>query len=90
MSKSKLENKVEAKLQELNLFKEEDILEQEKEMLRKLNPDEAKRKLAEIVRNRNQMFYNELKQKRIAKIKSKLYHKIKKKAFFHKYCFSYN
>jgi len=74
-----LENKVEAKLKELNLFKEEDILNEEKEMLKKLNPDEAKRREKDLAKNRNLMFYQELKNKRVSKIKSKLYHKIKNK-----------
>jgi len=78
-SKSVLENKVEAKLKELNLFKEEDILNEEKEMLKKLNPDEAKRREKDLASHRNLMFYQELKNKRVSKIKSKLFHKIKNK-----------
>lgn len=79
MSKSSLENKVEAKLKELNLLNEEDCLNEEKELLKKLNPDEAKKRQTELAKHRNLMFYQELKNKRIAKIKSKLYHKIKNK-----------
>lgn len=79
VSKSALENKIEAKLKELNLFKEEDIVNEEKELLKKLNPDEAQKRQTELTKHRNLMFYQELKNKRISKIKSKLYHKIKNK-----------
>jgi len=79
LSKSAVETKVEAKLKELNLLNEEDFLKEEREMLKKLNPDEAKRRETELTKHRNLMFYQELKHKRISKIKSKLYHKIKNK-----------
>jgi U3 small nucleolar RNA-associated protein 14 len=79
LSKSNVETRVEAKLKELNLLNEEDFLKEERDMLKKLNPDEAKRREAELTKHRNLMFYQELKQKRISKIKSKLYHKIKNK-----------
>ncbi len=85
MSKSAVETKVEEKLKELNLWNEEDFLQEEKDLLKKLNPDEAKRRETELAKNRNLMFYKELKQKRVAKIKSKLYHKIKNKVKFRKY-----
>jgi U3 small nucleolar RNA-associated protein 14 len=79
MSKTPFENKIEAKLKELNLYKEEDIREKEREALAKLNPDEASKKQKELTKSRNLMFYQELKNKRVSKIKSRLYHKIKKK-----------
>jgi U3 small nucleolar RNA-associated protein 14 len=79
MSKTHFENKIENKLKELDLLNEEDVLAHEKEALMKLNPDEAARKMKDLATNRSLMFYNELKQKRISKIKSRLYHKIKKK-----------
>lgn len=79
LGKTALENKVENKLKELNLFQENDILNEEKEMLKKLNPDEAKRRQSELAKFKNLMFYKELKNKRVSKIKSRLFHKIKKK-----------
>ena len=67
VSKSNLENKIEAKLKELNLYNEDDIVNQEKEMLKKLNPDEAQKRQTELAKHRNLMFYQELKNKRISK-----------------------
>ena len=77
--KTLLEVKVESKLKELNMFDEEDATKQDSQLLKTLPTKEAKLKLKQLANNRNLMFYQELKQKRISKIKSKLYHKIKKK-----------
>ncbi len=43
------------------------------------DPVVAKEKMSELMQRQNLLFFKELKNKRIAKIKSKLYHKIKKK-----------
>ena len=61
---------------------EKQIKEQESKLLKQLKPKEAKEKLREIQKNKNLMFYQELKNKRISRIKSKLYHKIKNKVRF--------
>lgn len=48
-------------------------------LLNKLDEKQQKQKLNEIIRQKNLMFYQEQKFKQLAKIKSKLYHRIKKK-----------
>ena len=76
---SGFEDKLNAKLKELNMSNEDEIKRAELESLKALNPDEAKKRHNEILKQRNLMFYKELRNKRLSKIKSKLYHKIKKK-----------
>jgi U3 small nucleolar RNA-associated protein 14 len=58
----------------VNLFEE-----QEKSLLKDLNPKELKAKINEMSKLKLLLFQNERKNKRIGKIKSKLYHKIRKK-----------
>ena len=50
----------------------------EKEILQ-LNAEQENKNFKVLIKNQNLMFSNELKNKRLAKIKSKLYHKIKKR-----------
>lgn len=42
----------------------------------KINPT---KNVGEIIKHKNLLFYQELKKKRLSKIKSKVYHKLKKK-----------
>lgn len=58
---------------------EEKILKKENEELLKINPEELKKRYEEIKKMRSLLFQKEKDNKRKAKIKSKLYHKIKKK-----------
>jgi len=58
---------------------DEQILKKEQEELMKVNPEELKKRYEEIKKIRFLLFQKEHNSKRKAKIKSKLYHKIKKK-----------
>ena len=84
-SKMQLEEKLESTLKDLNLLDEKDALTEEQKMLSSFPTNITRKKIKELSKNRNLMFYSELKQKRIAKIKSKLYHKIKKKVHLIKF-----
>ena len=77
--KSDLESKIEQTLKEGGLLTSDDLRKKEEEILSKLNPKDARQKYNNLVKERNLAFYQEVKNKRISKIKSKLYHKIKKK-----------
>ena len=70
---------LEEKLKELKHGSELDLKKGEEKMMSVLTPTEQKEKLSELAKRKNLLFYQEIKQKRIAKIKSKLYHKIKNK-----------
>ena len=70
---------LEEKLKELKQGSELDLKKGEEKMMSVLTPTEQKEKLSELAKRKNLLFYQEIKQKRIAKIKSKLYHKIKNK-----------
>jgi len=70
---------IESKAKELNLHSEEQVKESEKKLTEHLTPKELKEKLKKLGQERNISFYQELKYKRVKKIKSKLYHKIKNK-----------
>ena len=63
----------------MNLKSEKQIKAKEIELLQKVDPQEAKKRLNELYKQKMLMFQQEIKNKRIAKIKSKLYHKIKKR-----------
>lgn len=70
---------IEERLSEMNLKSEKQIKAKEIELLEKIDPKEAKRRLNEMHKQKVLMFQQEIKNKRISKIKSKLYHKIKKR-----------
>ncbi len=70
---------LEEKLKELRQTSELDLKKAEEKMISQLAPADKQEKLSELVKRNNLLFYQEIKQKRIAKIKSKLYHKIKNK-----------
>jgi U3 small nucleolar RNA-associated protein 14 len=44
-----------------------------------MDPEEAKSRLRDVRKQRSLVFYEEIKRRRISKIKSKLYHRIKKR-----------
>ena len=70
---------MEQKLKELNMLDENEFLKAEKEQLKQIDSKEAHKRQKELAKERSLMFYQELKNKRVARIKSKLYHKIKNK-----------
>ena len=48
-------------------------------MLEKFTPKQAEKKHNLLLKEKSVNFYKELKNKRVSKIKSRIYHKIKKK-----------
>ncbi|EAR84778.1 Utp14p (macronuclear) [Tetrahymena thermophila SB210] len=79
LKRNKIAMSIEQKLQQLNLKTEKQIKAKEIELLEKLDPQEAKRRINEMNKQKMLLFQQEIKNKRVAKIKSKLYHRIKKK-----------
>ena len=78
--KNAILSKIEQKANELNLNTEDQVVQHEQQtLLEHLNPKEIKEKAKLLEQERNVSFYQELKHKRVKKIKSKLYHKIKNK-----------
>ena len=75
VSKNEFTSKLENKIKELNIENEADLKKQE-EKSAQINP---KTNTNELIKHKNLLFYQELKQKRLSKIKSKLYHKLKNK-----------
>ena len=61
-----------------NCITDDKILEQEQKELKNINPEELKRRYDELKQIRARLLQKEMENKRKAKIKSKLYHKIKK------------
>jgi len=74
-----LEKEVRQALSESGLGNEKEIEKEEDQEMNKLAAEEAQKRKAELARIRSLMFYHELKCKRIKKIKSKTFHKIRKK-----------
>mgnify|MGYP002624805522 CR=1 FL=1 len=73
-----LNSKIERVLIENNCVSDQQVLDQEKEELKNINPEELERRYNELRQIRARLFQKEIENKRKAKIKSKLYHKIKK------------
>lgn len=78
--KNDLEKEIEKALIKDGLATDKDIMEKEKQSLLELDPEEMKQRIRQMSKLKNLLFRQELKNKRLAKIKSKLYHKIKRKA----------
>lgn len=70
---------VEKKLKELKMDTEGNVLEKEREALNKVEPKESERRVHQLRKQREIMFQEELKHKRLKKIKSKVYRKIRNK-----------
>ena len=70
--------KIEKILIENNCVSDQQVLDKEKEELKNINPEELQRRYNELRQIRSRLFQKEIENKRKAKIKSKLYHKIKK------------
>ena len=77
-NKKKLELRVNQILVQNNCISDEAILAQETKELKDINPEELKRRYDELKQIRARLLQKEIENKRKAKIKSKLYHKIKK------------
>lgn len=77
--KSKLEQDIFAALQKQGIDTEEQIKEKEQKVLNTMSSTEIKERVAQLAKMKRLMLSEEIKNKRIAKIKSKLYHKIKRK-----------
>jgi len=74
---SSLEQEVMAVLQKKGLASEKDIVGQELE--EGVTAEQLEERYAKLAQMKNLLFRQEMKNKRVAKIKSKLYHKIKKR-----------
>jgi U3 small nucleolar RNA-associated protein 14 len=78
LSNNEFTTKIENKVKELNVENEGMFKKQEE----KMKEGNSQLNVSEIMKHKNLMFYQELKQKRLSKIKSKLYHKLKNKVPF--------
>ena len=76
--KNDMNSKINKILVENNCISDDKILEQETKELKNINPEELKRRYEELKQIRARLLQKEIENKRKAKIKSKLYHKIKK------------
>ena len=76
--KDDVNDQIEQVLIENNCVSDQQVLDQEKEELKNINPEELERRYNELRQIRTRLFQKEIENKRKAKIKSKLYHKIKK------------
>jgi U3 small nucleolar RNA-associated protein 14 len=78
-AKSTLEIQLEAELNRQGLTNEAQIAQREEEDLLRIMPGEEYRARKDKMMVKNMLFRQEIKNKRLSKIKSKLYHKIKKR-----------
>ena len=77
-NKNDMNEKINKILINNNCISDDKILEQETKELKNINPEELKRRYNELKKIRARLLQKEIENKRKAKIKSKLYHKIKK------------
>lgn len=70
---------MEGQLKQMELQSQQTVMKTEENALEKLTKEEAQERLKEARKQRTLVFNEEIKRRRIAKIKSKLYHKIKKR-----------
>jgi len=78
--KNSLEQDIQNALVKDGMATDKDIMNKEKEELLELDPEEMKRRMYQMSKLKTLLFRQELKNKRLSKIKSKLYHKIKRKS----------
>ena len=76
---SAAEQEIMEALRASGLASEKQVLEEEERALKKLDAEEAKNRTSELAKMRALMFYSEQKAKRIKKIKSKTFRKLRKK-----------
>uniref|UniRef100_A0A7S3JEF0 Uncharacterized protein n=1 Tax=Euplotes harpa TaxID=151035 RepID=A0A7S3JEF0_9SPIT len=79
-AKDEFEKEIQQALVKEGLATEKDIMEKEKKELLQLDPEEMMQRLKQMSKLKFLLFNQEIKSKRLARIKSKLYHKIKRKA----------
>ena len=76
--KEDINTQIENILVENNCVSDQQVLDKEKEELKNINPEELQRRYNELRQIKTRLFQKEIENKRKAKIKSKLYHKIRK------------
>ena len=76
---SKLEKQIQEELQKQGLHSEKDLKNMEFEALKHVSPDQLEQRYQQIAQMKHLLFRQEHKNRRISKIKSKLYHKLKKR-----------
>ena len=76
--KEDINAQIENILIENNCISDQQVLDREKEELKNINPEELQRRYNELRQIKTRLFQKEIENKRKAKIKSKLYHKIRK------------
>lgn len=76
---SQLEQQVQAELKRQGLTSDKDMKNKELDALRNVDSAQLKERYAELARLKSLLFKSEMKNRRVSKIKSKLYHKIKKR-----------
>ena len=79
-AKDDTEKEIEKALINDGLATDKQVMEKEKQNLWKLEPQEMQNRIKQMSKLKFMLFRQEIKNKRIKKIKSKLYHKIKRKA----------
>lgn len=76
---SDMERKIQQKLKESGLQSEKDLQKSEFEQLKGVDSAQLEARYSQLQKMKSLLFRQEHKNKRIKKIKSKLYHKLKKK-----------
>ena len=76
---SKLEKQIQEELQKQGLHSEKDLKTMEFESLKHVSPEQLEQRYQQIAQMKHLLFRQEHKNRRISKIKSKLYHKLKKR-----------
>jgi U3 small nucleolar RNA-associated protein 14 len=76
---SQLQSKIEGQLKQMDIQGQQAVLKKEEQALAQVSKEEAQERLKQARKQRTLQFNEEVKRRRIAKIKSKLYHKIKKR-----------
>ena len=75
MKQDDINAQIENILVENNCVSDQQVLDQEKEQLKNINPEELQRRYNELRQIKTRLFQKEIENKRKAKIKSKLYRK---------------
>ena len=76
---SQLEAQIQAELKKQGLHTENDLITQEVDSVKNLDAAQLSERYQEIGKLKSLLFRQEMKKKRVKKIKSKLYHKLKRK-----------
>lgn len=76
---SEMERKIQQHLKETGMSSEKALRKAEMDSLKGVDAEELERRFSTLSKAKQLLFRQEIKNKRIKKIKSKLYHKLKKK-----------